>query len=126
MTGPFTRRTLLVTGTGAALGLGTAAALTYGFGLWRRPWPSSPYDDLLERLPVEDGATVLGQAVQKALPGLHDGTVAAQLRRRLNGTSLRELVRKDAAERQVVTISGWIMPRSVAEICALAASTAAA
>ena len=118
----FTRRTL-ITGTGAALGLSVAAAFTFAFGLWRRPWPSSPYNDLLDRLPVEEGAVRLGQAVQRALPALHDETVAAQLRQRLKGSSLRELVRTDAATRRVVNVSGWIIPLGVAELCALAAST---
>ncbi len=122
MTDQLTRRRL-VTGSGALIGLGAAAALTFGFGLWHGPWASSPYDDLLNQLPVEAGAVTLGRAVRQALPALDDSAAAARLRRRLTGSSLRKLARKDALHRQVVEVSGWILPLSVAELCALAAST---
>ena len=121
MTDQLTRRRL-VTGSGALIGLGSAAALTFGFGLWHGPWASSPYDDLLNQLPVEAGAVTLGRAVRQALPALDDSRVAASLRRRLMGASLRKLASKDALHRQVVEVSGWILPLSVAELCALAAS----
>ena len=123
MTDRLTRRRL-ISGSGALIGLGTAAALTFGFGLWHGPWASSPYDDLLDRLPVVAGALTLGRAVRQALPALDDRATAASLRRRLAGMSLRKLAREDAEHRHVVEVSGWILPLSVAELCALAASTA--
>lgn len=125
MTDQLTRRRL-ISGGGALIGLGSAAALTFGFGLWHGPWASSPYDDLLNQLPLEAGAVTLGRAVRQALPALNDRKVAAQLRHRLMGASLRKLARADAQHRQVVEVSGWILPLSVAELCALAASTAKA
>ncbi len=125
MRDPLTRRRL-ITGSGAVIGLGSAAALTFGFGLWHGPWASSPYGDLLNQLPLEAGAVTLGRAVRQALPALNDSLAAASLRRRLIGTSLRKLARTDAEHRQVVEVSGWILPLSVAELCALAASRATA
>lgn len=123
MTEDLTRRTLVTAG-GALIGLGAAAGLTFGFGLWQGPWASSPYKDLLDQLPLETGAVTLGRAVRQALPNLDDSAAAANLRHRLAGTSLRRLARKDAEQRRVVDASGWILPLSVAELCALAASKA--
>jgi hypothetical protein len=125
MTDELTRRRLITAG-GALIGLGAAAGLTFGFGLWQGPWATSPYNDLLGQLPLEAGAVTLGRAVRQALPTLNDTAAAASLRRRLAGTSLRKLARKDAEHRRVVEVSGWILPLSVAELCALAASKAEA
>lgn len=123
MSGSVTRRRLFGA-VGAVLGVGLAAGVTFEFGLWRRPWPNSPYDDLLEQLPLDEGAVRLGRAVRQAVPTLDDQATAAELRARLKTRPLSELAQQDAQHGQLITVSGWLLPASVAELCALAASTA--
>jgi len=119
-TGVTRRRAL----AGAAAGLGLAAAGAAAWELFRRIRPhyrQTQYDDLLSLLPDRDEAIVVGNVVRNKAEQIEPWRIAPALRERLNGHTLEEVAMRDVAEARLVEAAGWLMPESVALLCALAA-----
>jgi hypothetical protein len=101
---------------------GGVAAAVVAAGVWRlgllRQYPPTPYDDLLEQLTERDQAIVLGKRVADA-PDAR--TLADELRGHIEPEGLGAAVRGDIAAGRMSEVAGWIVPRSVAQMAALAA-----
>jgi hypothetical protein len=110
------RRTLIVGG-------GTAGAIAAVAGLWRftglfRRYAPTPYDDLLAQLDDRDRAALLG----KHAVGMADARMTAQeLRTRIGNGSLAKAASDDVQAGRMSEVDGWVLPRSVAQMAALAA-----
>ncbi|MDR3526403.1 MAG: hypothetical protein P4L57_03920 [Rhizomicrobium sp.] len=118
----FSRRNLLV-------GVGTAAVVA-GVGyeatrVLRKRYAPSPYDDLLAKLDDRDGSAQIGEAVLAEVDDFDAKAVAAQLRAKLVQSSLADLATADAAAERLLEAHGWVLPQSLALLCALAAKAAA-
>jgi hypothetical protein len=118
----------ILTGLLAVLGLGFAGGAAYEakHRLGRRYKPT-PYDDLLSQLPDRDSAARLGAAMlAKAPPSdvvTFDARELAQgLRRIIAGRPIADVLGQDAAEGRLMEVSGWLLPRTLALLCWLAAS----
>lgn len=124
----LTRRPLLA-GFLALLGLGMAGALVYeGPRLFRRRYPATPYDDLLDQLPDRDSAAKLGRAVLAEIPANSDAailldpkTAADDLRHGPAQGSLARAAELDAAQGRIAEVHGWILPISLLPVAAMAA-----
>ena len=118
----FSRRNLL-------LGVG-AAAVVAGVGyeatrVLRKRYAPSPYDDLLAKLDDRDGSAQIGEAVLAEVDDFDAKAVAAQLRAKLAQASLADMATADAAAERLLEAHGWVLPQSLALLCALAAKAAA-
>lgn len=114
----WTRRAIVI---GTVAIVGTTAAVLEGPKLLRKRHTPSPYDDLLDQLDDRDACAQIGEAYLAGKPGFTPGTVAADLRRRLAGTSLENASVEEANRGRVVEANRWLMPESLALMCALAA-----
>lgn len=117
----ITRRTMVAGGGIAAALFATALGLTLPRWL-RHHYAPTPYDDLLDRLVDRDAAARVGQAVRETVPSLDDKKIARELRQRFEERDLADVMDSDTAEDRISEVGGWIMPKSLAELCALAAS----
>jgi hypothetical protein len=114
------RRTMMA-GGGIAAALG-ATALGLTLPRWlRRRYAPTPYDDLLDRLVDREAAARVGQAVRDSVATLDDKKIARELRQRFEERALPEVLDADTAEGRIAEAGGWVMPMSLAELCALAA-----
>ncbi len=114
-------RRMVVAGGGIAAALG-ATALGLTLPRWlRRHYAPTPYDDLLDRLVDRDAAVRVGQAVRESIHTLDDKKIARELRQRFEERSLPEVMDADTAEGRISEAGGWVMPESLAELCALSA-----
>lgn len=108
---------------GIALGLavviaGTALEWRKIFGPHFKP---TPYDDLLGQLTDRETAARLGTVALKSGPGFTAPGGAAELRTALGQHGLSAAAVADAKAGRTLEVSGWLMPRSVALLAALAA-----
>jgi len=96
----------------------TAVAMRELSPVLRRPYRRTPYDDLLSKLPDRDSSVVFGRAV-----ALRDSAaaIAAVLRQRLRHDNLQTVSARELSQGQVLVAGGWVVPRSLALICVLAA-----
>lgn len=113
------RRTILA-------GLG-ALVVAAGGAAWRmRParkqYPPTPYDAVLSHLDDRDWAAKFGVAALAAMPGFTPVEGAAQLRALLARNDLKTVALHDAEAGRLMEVGGWLVPRSVALIAALAKS----
>jgi hypothetical protein len=115
------RRPLLA-GLFAALGIAAAGGAAYEAGLFGPSWPASPYDDLLAALPERARAIEIGRAVLADNPGLDAKAMAQSLRARIAGRTLSDMLAADIAEQAIAEVHGWILPQTLAQLCALAAA----
>ena len=115
--GPTTRRWLI--GAVAAVAAAATAVRELPFVL-RHHYRRTPYDDLLSRLGDRDASVAFGRVANKNMPGATTA-VAALLRRRLGQASLRSVLSRELTQEQVLVAGGWVIPQSLALICALAA-----
>ncbi|MEO8300854.1 MAG: hypothetical protein ABI608_03625 [Rhizomicrobium sp.] len=110
------RRSLIagVTAAGAA-----AAAGLYRFtDLFVKHYPPTPYDDVLSALADREQAARFGAFV----PGTLDAKgLAEKLRPMLKPGGLGAAAKADIMANQVIEVDGWMVPRSVALLSALAA-----
>lgn len=118
----LSRRTLFV-GAGAAVVV--AGAAFEATRVLRKRYTPSPYDDLLAKLEDRDGSAQIGEAVLAEVDDFNAMTVATQLRAKLQHASLGDIAAADAAAERVLEAHGWVLPQSLALLCALAAKAAA-
>jgi hypothetical protein len=110
------------------LGGGAVALIGAGSGarfLLRKRYAPSPYDDLLASLENRDGAAQIGETVLGAKENFDPMETAAKIRTRMKGHSLSELTQEDARKGDLIEAAGWVMPQTLAFVCALAAKAAA-
>jgi hypothetical protein len=104
---------------------GIAAAALAAAGAWyelpRLFKGASRRADIVGRLADPRQAAILGRAV--ALDGIEEGA-ANDLQDKLRRTPLAQMLAEDAADpARVVEAGGWVIPLTLAEICALAAQS---
>ena len=118
------RRTVLAGGL-IAFGLGAIAlAVVEAPRLFRSRYKPSPFDDLLSQLPDRDNAAILGKAVLAQETSFDAQAAAMQLRTRLKDTSLTDAMKDELHRHDVVEVHGWILPRSLVLLSAMAAKAA--
>ena len=86
----------------------------------RRHYRRSLYDDVLSKLADRESAEAFGRVAMKDAPGAA-AAVAALLRQRLSASNLRSVALAELSQGHVFVAGGWVVPESVALICALAA-----
>lgn len=114
------RRPLLA-GALAALGFAAAGGAVYETGLSGARYQASPYDDLLNVLPDRANAAVLGKAVLAQNPTFDAEKTAAALREKIGNASLADAIAHDIERNNLIEVQGWVLPATLAELCALAA-----
>jgi hypothetical protein len=116
------RRRLLAGGL-AGIGLAAVGLLAYEVPkVLETHYPKTPYDDLIGRLPNRDDAARLGSAVISAEKDFDPQRTARKLRDRLKSISLAAAADADARGSRLLEAGGWVLPYTLAELCALAAS----
>jgi hypothetical protein len=105
---------------GGLLAVAAVAALE-GPRLLRKRYAPSPYDDLLRLLDDRDADAQLGEAVLADRGDFDADAVAEELRARLAGRPLSDVMREDAQQGRVTEADGWVLPETLALLCALAA-----
>ena len=118
------RRPLLA-GALAALGFAVAAGVAYETGLFGPSHPKTSYDDLLALLPDRAQAQTIGKVVLAENTAFDAKAVAAGLRARLGGKTLADVVAAEVAADKTIEVDGWLLPETLAQLCALAAKVAA-
>ena len=118
----FTRRRILIGAGGAAV---LAAAAFEGSRLLRKRYAPSPYDDLLALLDDRDADAQIGEAVLAEIDDFDAKAVSADVRERIGKRSLSQVMIEDAGDGRVLEANGWVMPETLALLCALAAKAAA-
>lgn len=117
MTTQTTRRWLL----GGIAAIAAAAVALRGLPrLLRHHYRRSAYDDLFSKLADRDTSVTFGRVISPNTPGT-SAAIATLLRRRLRQGDLRSLALRELAQGDVFVASGWVVPESLALICALAA-----
>ncbi len=118
----ISRRNALIAGGGAA------AVIAAGVGgrlLLRKRYAPSPYDDLLALLEDRDAAAQIGETVLAEVDEFEPTAMAEQLRKHIAGRPLSVVTAEDAADARIVEGGGWVLPETLALICALAAKAEA-
>jgi hypothetical protein len=120
---PLGRRTFLAGFIGALALAGAAVweAPRVFLKLFARRYPPSPFDDLLALLPDRENAVRLGAALDSGRRKIDPRSTAARLRGKIGNHSLALVIAGDLAENRLVEAQGWLIPESLAELCALAA-----
>jgi len=121
MKGQRISRRTMVAGGGIAAALGAAALGLTLPRLLRRRYAPTAYDDLLSQLVDRDAAMRVGQAVRENLSSFNEAKAARELRQRFEQRNLAEVMDADVAEGRIAEAGGWVVPQSLAELCALAA-----
>lgn len=101
----------------AAVGAAAAAGLYRFTDIFVKHYPPTPYDDLLVQLVDRQQASRLGAKFSGAPDA---GTLAAQLRAGLKPDSLGATAGADAAAGRIMEVDGWVLPKTVALLSALA------
>jgi hypothetical protein len=86
----------------------------------RHRYRRTPYDDLLSKLRDRDSSVAFGRAANASAPGTADA-IAGLLRQRLIQDSLQTVSARELSQGHVLVAGGWVVPESLALICALAA-----
>lgn len=118
----FTRRNAIMIGGGI---VATAAVGGGARMLLRKRYAPSPYDDLLNLLDDRDAAAQIGETVLAEVEEFEPKALADQLRTRIAKRPLGMVSAEDALEGRTVEAGGWVLPETLAMICALAAKAAA-
>ncbi len=117
------RRPLLA-GLLGVFGVAAAGGAVYeSRALFRKRYRPTPFDDLLSSLPDRDAAIRVGVAILAEEPGFDARKTALQLREEIGEKPLADVVAKDIGENRMVEIKGWVLPETLAKLCALAART---
>ena len=118
----FTRRRIVI-GAGGTVVL--AAAAFEGGRLLRKRYAPSPYDDLLALLNDRDADAQIGEAVLADIDDFDAKSVSASVRERIGKRPLAQVMLEDAGDGRLAEASGWVIPETLALLCALAAKAAA-
>ena len=118
MSGSLSRRNVLIGAGGAAV---LAGVVVVGTRALHKP---TPYDDLLALLEDREADARLGDAVLAEKGEIDAAAVAASLREKLKHGSLADIAAKEAVGGRVLEGKGWVLPETVAMLCALAAKAA--
>ena len=110
------KRRTLIAGVAAA-GTAVAAGLYRFTDLFVKHYPPTPYDDLLVQLIDRQQASRLGAKLAGAPDAAH---LAAQLRVSLKPGNLGAAAEADVAAGRVMEVDGWVLPKTVALLSALA------
>jgi len=109
----------------AVAAVAAVGAIAVGLREFRRllapPRKPTPYDDLLAKINDRDDAAELGKYVIASMPHFNAGSAADVVRARLKNKTLSELLVREASTGRMVEVGGWIVPESLALVCALAA-----
>jgi hypothetical protein len=112
------------------LWLGGSVVVVAGGGvgarlLLRKRFAPTPYDDLIALVEDRDGAAQIGETVLAEVEDFDPKTMAADLRTRIAGRPLAAVIAEDASDRRIAEGGGWVLPETLALICALAAKASA-
>ena len=118
----LTRRNILI-GAGGTVVLATATF--EGRRLLRKRYASSPYDDLLALLDDRDADAQIGEAVLADIDDFNPKTVSESVRVRIGRRPLAQVMIEDAGKGRLLESGGWVIPETLALLCALAAKAAA-
>jgi hypothetical protein len=120
---PLARRSFFAGFMGVVVLAGIAALEVPQFfpGLFQRRYPPTPFDDLLALLPDRENAVRLGAALTNGRSPANAKEFAMQLRKKIGGHSLARAMADDLAQNRLTETGGWLLPESLAELCALAA-----
>lgn len=113
------RRRLIIGGL-AAIGVGVMGVYTLqtvGF-MYRRPH-NKKYDDLLSLLWNRENADRVGLIVLEEDGQFEPWNIAPQLRKRIGQRKLPDVMAMDAREGRLVEAKGWVIPETLALLCAL-------
>jgi hypothetical protein len=107
--------------------LGVAGLALVGGGIYEglqraaRHYPRTPYDDLLYKLADRESAKALGAQVLAGDKTFDSKVAAKALRARLKRKYLVDVLEADIRNGAVIELRGWVIPRTLAALCALAA-----
>jgi hypothetical protein len=107
--------------------LGIAGLAIVGGGFYEglrdtaRRYPRTPYDDLLYKLADRESAKALGAQVLAERKPFDPKAVAETLRSRLTGKELADVLEAGIRSGGVTELRGWVIPQTLADLCALAA-----
>ena len=118
----LTRRNILI-GAGGIVVL--AAAGFEGRRLFRKRYAPSPYDDLLALLDDRDADAQIGEAVLADIDDFDANLVADEVREGIAKRPLAQVMIEDISEGRLLEAGGWVMPETLALLCALAAKAVA-
>ena len=118
----LTRRNILIGAGGTAV---LAAAAFEGRRLLRKRYAPSPYDDLLALLDNRDADAQIGEAVLAGIDDFDPKTVSERVRARIGKRPLAQIASEDVGKGRVLEAGGWVIPETLALLCALAAKAAA-
>lgn len=122
--GIIARRPLL-TALGALVGVGAVGCIAYeSSGLLGLPAHKSGFDDLISLLPDGDDAVTVGNAVLAGNNAFRQRAAVHDLRQKIGKRPLNSVLDEDAVQGRVVETAGWVLPESLAILCALAAKAA--
>jgi hypothetical protein len=102
------------------LGLIGGAAYEAAHAVNRRYAPTA-FDDLLSQLTDRDSAERVGAVVMSSAPEFDVRKVARDLRRKIGGKPLIDVLDADIAQDRLSEVNGWLMPETLAQLCGLAA-----
>jgi hypothetical protein len=114
----ISRRPFLA-GALALIGVAAIGGGAYELGLFRKHF--SKYGDLLNALDDPDNAALIGKAVLAEMPDFDAAKTAADLRARIGKKPIADVLIADAQANRVTEASGWVLPETLALLCALAA-----
>jgi hypothetical protein len=118
---PIGRRPLL------ASVLGVAGLAIIGGGIYEgvhtraRRYPHTAYDDLLYKLSDRESAKQLGLQVLSQDKNFDLHGTAQMLREKLKKEDLADVLEADIRGGAVMELRGWVIPQTLADLCALAA-----
>lgn len=116
------RRPLLAA-LGSVVGIGVIGGVIYdgGHRLFRGT-PKGPYGDLFEGVDDLGDAARVGRAVLARMPGFQAAEVAGRLRTTVAGRPLPAVLMRDASMGRIEEVESWVLPVTLVQLCALAAS----
>jgi len=98
-----------------------AAAGYEGWRWLKKRYPPTPYDDLLSQLPDRAAARELGRAFLSQHNNFTLPHAARALRQRLAREPLPAVLVSEIAAGKLVETGHWLLPETLAGLCALAA-----
>jgi hypothetical protein len=112
----------VLSGILAACGIAVVGGVAYEAPRWsRRRYKPSPFDDLLANLPDRQNAARVGAAVIAETPGFNADRTARELGKSLAAATLADALSADLSQNRMIEVRGWILPKTLADLCALAA-----